>query len=240
MVLKVTAMDAKYRYGHRPGRRRRTRVLIVMAVSLLILGIIRGIIGYDLYKHRAKSVTGINQTIIQSFDENANKLIIDEPTYTMELPSDWKQIDKQTANAEHSITWRATKANQDNRYLKLYVDSIPSKSVNKLLPLTSQGARISFGDLSDNCATFTKTNAQDTDRTQAGEVSAKWEKIDFICDLPRPTDNEVGTGSLEGLNTITVSGSKAGAHKYFFVYTDRNIQPDYSIFYNALTSFKAK
>lgn len=235
-------MDARYRYGHRPGRRRRTRVLIVLAVSLVILGIGGGIIGYDLYKNRNKPVSGAGRTVAQALDENVNKLSIDEPTFTMELPGDWKELERHSSNLTHSITWRSTQKNGDNRLLQLHIDIIPAtKSVNRLLPVAAVGNGLTTnGDVSENCASFTKGGSFNTSEAQKQvDTPAKYQTIDFICDLPRVTDNEVGTGSKDGINMVKVKGAK-GEHKYFFVYTDHNIQPDYTILTNAIRSFKAK
>jgi hypothetical protein len=235
-------MDTRYRYGHRPGRRRRTRVLIVLLVSLLILGVGGGIIGYDLYKNRNKPVPGTSRTIVQSLDENIDKLNIDEPTFNMELPGDWKEVGRQNTASEHSITWQASKKREDNRFLKLYIDTIPAaKSINRLLPVAAQGNSLMGSEVSDNCATFTPGGTLNATLAQTlKETPAKYKEIAFICDLPRVIDNEVGTGSTEGVNMVTVKGPVQGAHKYFFLYTDHNIQPNYSILDNAIKSFKAK
>lgn len=234
-------MDVRYRYGHRPGRRRRTRVLIVMVVSLLIIGGVGSFIAYDLKKSENKPVEGQGRTVAQALDENINVKNIEEPAFSMELPGDWKETGRRKDATEQSITWQATKKGEDNRTLKLYIDTIPtSRAINRLLPVTAQGNTLSVGNVSDNCATFTKGGTLDAGRAEKlPDTPAKWEKVDFICSLSRVTDNEIGTGSTEGINTVTVKGAK-GEHKYFFVYTDRNIQANNMIFYNAVSSFTAK
>lgn len=234
-------MDVKYRYGHRPGRRRRTRVLIVMAVSLLILGAVGGIVVLDIRKTKNKPVEGTEHTVVQALDEAINRMNVDEPTFSMELPGDWKETTRHKDANEQSISWQATKKGEDNRYMKLYIDTIPAtRAINRLLPVTAQGNTLSLGNMSENCATFTQGGTLDAGRAQTlKETPAKWEKVDFICNLPRVTDNEIGIGSTEGVNTVKLKGSK-GEHKYFLVYTDRNIQPNYNILYNAVSSFTAK
>lgn len=234
-------MDARYRYGHRPGRRRRTRVLIVLAVSLLILGAGGGLVGYDIYKNRNKPVTGTTRTVVQALDESVDKLNVDEPTFTMELPGDWKEIGRKNDNRTRSITWQATKKNADNRYLEVHIDIIPvTKSINRLLPVSAMGNSLTNQDISDNCASYTGGGTLDAGQAEKlKDTPAKFQTVDFICDLPQVTQNKVGTGSTEGINTVTVGGSK-GKHKYFFLYTDHNIQSDYTILYNAIKSFKAK
>ena len=236
-------MDAKYRYGHRPGRRRRTRVLIVLSVTLLIAAAIGGVIGYDIYKNRENNtvVEGTTRTVIQSLDDGMDKLSIDEPFFSMELPGDWKEVKRVNNQNENSISWQSTKKQESNRMLTLYVDTIPAKkALNRLLPVTPNGTKLTTGDISDNCALFTQGGTLNaTEAQRLPETPAKYKGVDFICNLPRVIDNEVGTGSLEGINSVTLKGSK-GEHKYFFLYTERNIQPNYTIFYNAVRSFTAK
>ncbi len=235
-------MDTRYKYGHRPGRRRRTRVLIVLAVSFVILGIVGGVVGYDTYKNQSKPVEGIKHTISQSLDETVNKYNVGEPTFSMELPGDWKETGRKNDALNQSISWRATQKNADNRYLEVFIDKIPTtKAINRLLPVSATDNVLIHGDISDNCASFTQGGTFNTGQAdKLKETPAKYQTIDFICNLPRVTENEVGTGSIEGGNTVTVSGEIKGAHKYFFLYTDHNIQPDYTILYNAIKSFKAK
>lgn len=239
----VASMDVKYRYGHRPGRRRRTRVMIMLAVSFLILAIVGGVIALDLYKHRPKPVAGTSQTIVQALDESSQNFSVDEPTFTMELPSDWTLASRQNDQYEHSVTWQATKKHEDNRTLKVYVDLMPvQKSINNLLPIAVEGNQLQPGDVSDNCATFTqgvKPVPGDTS-TRPVDTPAKWGGVDFICDLPRTIDREVGSGSVGAINTTVVTGPSKGTHKYFFLYVDHNIQPNDAIFINAIRSFRAK
>lgn len=231
-------MDVKYRYGHRPGRRRRTRVLIVMAVSFLILGTVAGFVVLDLLKNKESGpIETTGRTVVQLTDESNATITIEEPTFSLELPADWKEVSRIRNNTENSITWRATKKREDNRSIKIAVDTIPTNQpINKLLPITAEGHELSIGDVSGNCSAFTKNNV---DRSDLYEP-AKWQGIDFLCDIAREIDNQIGTGSTDGINTLFVTGPKQGRHAYFFLYTDRNIHPNNSIFLNVLRSFRAK
>lgn len=235
-------MDIRYKYGHRPGRRRRTRVLIVLAVSLLIVGIVGTIVVYDLRKNQDSTIEGNSRTIAQTLDETTNTVTLDDTFFTMEFPADWKEISRQNDSNERSITWQASKYREDNRYMKIYIDIIPKTyAVNRMLPLSARGNGFSVGDISNNCSTFTKSGTTPTGQTKPVKAEgAKWQGVDFICDLGQVTDNEIGTSSADGINTIVVTGPSKGKHSYFFVYTDHNIQPNYNILYNALRSFKAK
>jgi len=72
-------------------------------------------------------------------------------------------------------------------------------------------------------------------------ASAKWQGIDFLCDQNNLERDVVGTSSLDGINTVSLnSPSGGGAHKFFFTYTNQSINGDYSVFTDAVTSFKMK
>lgn len=232
----------KYHYDHRPGRHRSRQVLIALVIALLIFGAIGTVVWQDVRKNKPGSALGNTHTILQAGQDPVNRLFINEAVFSMELPGDWKELSRKNVPSEHSIAWQSTKKSQDGRSLKLYIDTIPTTlPVNRLLPLSAQGNSLSLGEISENCATFTQGGTLNVnDAAKLKETPAKWNKVDFICDLPRVNDNEVGTGSTEGINTITLTGPSLMTHKYFFMFTDHNIQSNYEIFFNALRSFKAK
>lgn len=235
-------METKYHYDHKPGRRRRKPVLLAFGMTMLVLGIIAAVVIWDIRKNQSSEVSGKAQTILQAGTNSVTRLAINEPFFSMELPGDWKELRRKNDQTENSITWQSTKSPADGRSLKLYIDIIPTTlPVNRLLPVMAQNNTLSVGDLSENCATFTKGGTLNAhDAALLKETPAKWNKVDFICDLPRVNDNEVGTGSTEGINTVTLTGPAKGTHKYFFFYTEHNIQSNYDILFNALRSFKAK
>lgn len=235
-------MDVRYQYDHKPGRRRRKYALAVIGVSLLALGGLASYVVADIRKSQHTEVSGKAQTILQADNDSINRLRVNEPLFAMELPGDWKELERRNDQVENSITWQSTKPSQEGRSLKLYIDIIPANmAVNRLVPVLAQGNMIVPGDISDNCATFTQggtLNVHEAAKLKA--APAKWNKVDFICDLPRVNDNRVGTGSTEGNNSVTVTGPTKGAHKYFFLYTDHNIQSNYQILINAIRGFTAK
>ena len=234
-------MNTKYRYDRRPMKRGR-RILLVLAIVILIIGLIAAAIVWDLRRSGSHSVDSKGTAISQTVAQNAH-LTIDEPYFRFDLPKDWKETGRNNTTTEHSISWQSTLKNEDNRYLTLYIDLIPTnKAVNKLLPLTVESNTLIVGDMSDNCSNFTgggTMNAQEA-AAKLKPTPAKWQQVDFICDLPDVIDNKIGTGSTDGINTVTVNGPIKGKHKYFFIYTDHNIQPNYNIFTDALRSFRAK
>ena len=231
----------KYRYGHGTSKRRPRKVLFVLGGSALVFAILAGVVVLDLRRSVSPIVEGESKVVNQVLSDNAQAVVIDEPFYSFELPSDWKETGRNGDSRYTSISWQASLKGQDNRYLTLYIDRIPfDMPYNKIVTVKAQGTGISYADVSDNCANFTVGGTANGRPVTGLPTPTKWNKVDFICNLPRAVDNQVGTGSEESPNAVTVVGPTKGAHKYFFLYSDRNFQPDYNIFYNVLSSFRAK
>lgn len=229
-------------YHHRKKlrhRRRWHRALLGFIVLILIVG---GLIGFDLYRGRSQQQTGTAKISELVVNEGGPKITIDEPSFLLQLPGDWKETGRVNSEYEYGITWQSTKPKFDNRFMTVYVDKIPlSKSFNRLLPIEAVGSSLRHGTVSDNCAAYTEGGSIDANSALAAkDTPAKWEEVTFLCDLPKVFDNVVGTSSKEGVNTVTVSGPQEGKHRYFFIYTDHNIHPDYEIFTTIVKSFKAK
>ncbi len=234
-------MSLRYRYNHQSPKHRK-RTVVIIGIVMLIMSAGGGLIFWDLGRSTSKTVSSDSREVQQVLSEAGQQFTVDEPEFIFELPGDWKETGRKNLPNEHSISWQSTKKNEDNRSLKLYIDTIPTtKAVNRLVPIMAQGNSLTVGDISENCTTFTgggTLNAQEAQKLKP--APAKWQGVDFICNLPAVIENEVGTGSAEGINTFSVNGPAKGTHKYFFLYTDHNIQPNYTIIIDALRSFKAK
>jgi hypothetical protein len=232
----------KYRYNRAP-RRHHVRRLVFLVVALIIFGAIIGVVAWDLKKHSGNSsVTGKEREVSQIEAESVKQLQVNEPFFSMELPGDWKEMRRYKSANENSIEWHATTKGEDNRYLTVYIDTIPlKKAVNRLLPVKAEDNTLSYGELSDNCASFTGLKSPELNRANLQvETPAKWQNVDFICNLPQAVQNVTGTGSVGSQNSVTVVGPLQGSHKYFFLYDDKNIQPKSSILADAIRSFRAK
>jgi len=232
-------MDA-YKYDRSPYKRRIRHGLVVLAITTIIIAGIVGVLA--LANRHKKSHLPLQGTTIYvpQTSQSLSTISFDEPTFTLQLPNDWKQVSKQA----HSISWQATLKNADNRSLTVYTDVIPtSQPVSRELPITVSGNQLTPGDQSDDCINFTAGGTSNVAvADQLKPAASVWDGVNFICDLPRGANNQVvGTGSLGSpVNTFTVTGPTAGTHSYFFYYEDLNIQPDYNILYTALQSFRAK
>lgn len=235
------AADPSYHYRKKKLRRRRRfiRILLASFVVLLILG---GIIIYDLIKNQSREIEGENLTISQTFGEDDATQLINEPTYTMKLPADWKETARINDTYRSGATWTATKDKESDRFITVFVDKIPQNyPLNRVIPVGSASGVLTLGNVSDRCQSFTRGGTFDEAKAvKTRPTLSKWEDVEFICNMPRPSENEIGTSSEQGINTVTVNGDQQGKHKYFFVYTDHNTQPNNQIFVDILNSFRAK
>lgn len=235
-------MSATYRYGHKSVKRRHI-FGITLGLCLILAGLAAGIIALDLKNNSTSGeVEGTSRIVGQVVGDEGQKINVDEPTFTMQLPKEWKETGRKNTSVEQSVTWELVKKGASARILTVYVDTIPAtKSVNRLLPLSVQGNGLTYGDISDNCATFTgggTLNVQEAQKLR--DAPAKWQGVDFICNLPNVVDNQVGASAPGGINQVILTGPTKGEHRYFFLYIDRHIQPDYTILQDIITSFKAK
>lgn len=167
-------------------------------------------------------------------------ITLDEPLFTMKLPNDWKRVANTNTYPQPSYTWQGMSKANSARTLQLFIDKMPTLTgfaVNRELYVQANGDNLTvLSDVSDNCIKFTgSANIQGH-----GNVPAKWQGIDFLCDTGNYERNVVGTASPDGLNSVSITGQTKGIHKFFFVYTDNSAAPDYSIFTAALRSFAVK
>lgn len=232
-------MSNKYRYNQRSLRHKKRHAIIVTTTSLLTVTILAIALLY-LINQTTKKINSVSgpSVLIGQISSNPNSYQqINEPDYSFNIPTGWRQIKTVSNNLQNSITWESFIKYATNRYFTIYSDPIPtSYSVNRELPLESHGATVSFGSLSDNCANFTNTGGTKS----LVPVLAKWQEVEFYCNSPNFADNQVGTGSVGSINSVSVVGPMTGSHHYFFLYIDRNSSPDYSILYAMLNSFQAK
>ena len=230
-----------YQYDHKPPRKKAFAILAPIVAAAIVIAIGYWLINRDVQNNQSGSVTGETNIISQGVDNQLLDILIDEPSFRIKIPHDWKETERIDSANSYGIHWELFAENTAGRELTVFIDRIPSdKPVNKLLPVTVSGNKLVRGQLSDNCEKFTIGGDANTRSTvQQSPIVSKWGNVNFICNLPRILDNEVGTGSPEAINTVSVTG-ESGTHKYFFVYRDLNIQPKYEIFYNILDSFEAK
>lgn len=160
--------------------------------------------------------------------------------FKISLPTTWEPNGKKNPYSNQVYYEFQNKLKDyDNRWLRVYVDIFPADfAINKLLPISVNENRITPGVLSDDCSTFTGAPLPGSGKPAASTWSAKWQGVAFTCDMA-VNQNYSGTASAEEGYGVTISGAKSGKHKYFFVYIDHNVRPDYNIFSDAVKSFQA-
>lgn len=162
--------------------------------------------------------------------------------FKITLYSSWESLGKTSPFANQVYYEFQDKAKDStNRWLRVYVDVFPKDfPLNRLLPISVVDNSIVPGIVSDDCTTFTGaplSAGSGTTKTVADTWTARWQGVDFICSMTNP-QNYTGTASAEeGLGTTFINTNNT-KHKYFFVYIDHNVRPDYSIFVDALKSFQ--
>lgn len=158
--------------------------------------------------------------------------------FKLDLPVGWHKSKNNYLAPSADYGWQG-KGDDAARRLDIYVDYIPATMpVNHLQPVSGQGSRLSLdGSVSENCVNFTDETA--TSR-RTGQAPAKWSGVSFYCDTGNYSRDVVGTGSKSGTNSVKLTGSTSGSHKFFFIYTDNSASADYSIFQNILQSFRVK
>ena len=103
--------------------------------------------------------------------------------------------------------------------------------------MSASGSGIDHDMVSENCVNFTDAKYKDG---RTGIAPAKWQNIDFLCDMANIQRPVVGAISSDGINYIKLTGPTTGEHKLFIVFADYGVNPNYSVLYDILDSFKMK
>lgn len=157
-----------------------------------------------------------------------------EGDFTIDIPAEWQAMPRPPYTYQ-SFTWHNTdKSNAVE--LEIYEDTIPTNfAVNKALIISGAVNHIELtGPASDNCEKYTKDPASNP--AELG-VPAKWQNVNFLCNRNTSSRDVLGTSSTDGINSVLLKSTSGTSHKFFFTYTDNQINPDYTIFYNALATF---
>lgn len=220
------------------------RKFFVISSLLIISAIIVGGIAL-LLRENAKGVVEVQDSGAQSRAfvpaNQQTRLNINEPTFTMQLPGDWREISRNKDSRYQSIEWQW----QDkikNRWLTIYIDRIPADMVfNRLMPVEIDSeSTLVFGTMSDNCLKFSGAGNPSTSEKKITKVLSKWQNVEFWCDMDNTVDNVVGVGNDVDGTIMNLKGPSSGNHKYLFVYTDRSVPENQDALQLALQTFAAK
>jgi hypothetical protein len=222
-----------YRLGEREHHHRKLYISLVVLAGIIVAGAFAA-------KHYLRADSQITQqspaaVTAVSYEQKKTQQV-DTPFFGMAIPATWKVSSINAEDPKPKYIWQGTVGEDKNRWISVYMDTpLSTFAVNRAIHVQPNGAAmIVIGSTSDNCTSFTGAP-----KSQA-TTPAKWETIDFICDSGNYERDVVGTVSPDGMNNINLTGPTKGTHRYFFTYTDNSNQADYSIFSEALKSFKAK
>jgi len=226
-----------YRLGRRSKKHTKRKVWFLI---LLLLLVIAGAVGFFVYKVLSEPDETITttQAITREYappqGEDAKEF--NQGIYTITLPSDWV-FKGHNETPYNMYSYQATKKNADNRWLEVYVDKVPNDvAFNRLLPVIIENNKIVVtGSVSENCVEFTGPQGNPS-AAGVPALAAKWQGVDFMCDMSNYTRNVVGVGTVASKHNIALAGPTAGQHVFYFKYIDHNISPDYQILEKALES----
>lgn len=222
------------------GRRSRHHKLLLAAFA----GIVLLSVGFGTFKlinlKTAPDAHIINSPpVITPYDPMGSaKVHIDETLFRMDLPTGWKAKGR-TADIYAGYSFQSP--NPGTQLLTVYIDNLPtSLAVNRVLAVQAQGSQIGHDTVSDNCVNFLPPSSLNTPQAKTQKVvNAKWQNVEFYCDVGNYQRDVVGTSSAEGINRIDLQGATS-RHSLFFAFTDNGASPDYAVFYSILDNFALK
>jgi hypothetical protein len=233
-------------YKHGKPIHKLTKRPLAIILTILAIVLVGGL--YYLVKAAGKdSLANSNQARVTTIKDKAtNNTNIDENLFSAVLPGPWKLSAQDWDARYHAYQWDSKDPKLAGRWFRVYVDTIPKdQAVNYLLPIKVQDGSMVFGTVSDNCVNFTQSAVPEAKRPVNIPLSqialpSRWELVDFLCDNANVSQQVVGGASQDGLNTVILKGPNKGTHKYFFMYRDNNISPDYGTMEKILATFTVK
>lgn len=224
-----------YRLGKQIHKHRRVqRITIVIVLVLLFVALVYWL----MHLRIAPAATIRNDTPVSKnyTSSQAAKVVINKPEFRVDLPGGW--VERKVIASPTGPRYTFAAPTGEAKVLDIYIDNPPTNfAINKAIAISSQGNGLTHENVSENCATFTDSKYKNP---QTGFAPARWQEIDFICDMASPTRQVVGTISRDGINQLTTTGSSGVKRKIFMTYTDNDITPNYSILYDILSTLLFK
>lgn len=226
-----------YRLGRRSKKKTKRKVWVAILLVLIALGAAVAYFAVIILSEPDEEIT-TTQAITREYapPQGEDTKNFNQDMFSVTLPSDW--VLKGHNEVPNNIySYQATKKNADNRWLEIYVDRVPTGvAFNRLLPVIIENNKIVVtGSVSENCIEFTGPQGNPRGAGVAA-LPAKWQGVDFLCDMSNYTRNVVGVGTIASKHNVILSGPTAGQHTFYFKYIDHNISPDYQILEKALES----
>ena len=207
------------------------RRLFWLFFVLIIAGVIYGLSNLRLSpKQEIKSTPSLSR----SYGANALKLqTFEKPEVVFQAPSGWKEVPV----TQSTYTPRYMYIHDsDSQVLEIFINNTPAGlGINRAMVVNSGSATVSHDVVSENCITFTEASKKDA---KTGLSPAKWQEVNILCDMANPSRAVVGTISKDGNNAFTIKTDTGKEYAVFLKYTDSAINPNYSVFYNILSSMR--
>lgn len=167
-----------------------------------------------------------NMSAMKRFDGNG---------YAISLPDDWESFTVADSIAGAS-RWHNTAGNKGVQVITVYIDADVQKlAINRLLPVyVAQNGIIPDGSASEKCINFA---SPDSTQPSTGIVTAKWQKVSFLCDTGNYVRDVVGIGTEDTLNGAVVTDNGGVQHTVFITYADDSVTPDFELFARVVRSF---
>lgn len=198
---------------------------------------------YVFFKQDTEDTISNNEAVVsQVEDSRMAKLTFNQQDFTIATPANWA-LYKKTESPDSKVYYLKSTEKNVARTLVIYVDAdTKSFAVNKTIPVSVAGSKLSVGQVSDTCSNFVgQTSGQTALQSQKQpDTLAKWQNITFLCDMSNVNRNAIGISSTDGLNTVGVAGKSSIKRNYFFIYTDHSNTADTALFVEILRSFEAK
>lgn len=232
-----------YRLGRRSKKKAKKHVWFGILIVLIVPLLVGALVLVKLLQEDDPAPT-TPQAITREYasqDASVSK-VFDQDTFKITLPSDWRLKDH-TTTQYNLYSFEATLKTADARSLEIFVDRLPpERAFNRMLPVSIDSNKlIVTGSVSENCTAF--TGSQGPGQVPAAGVDklpAKWQGVQFFCDMANYSRNNIGVGSVGSRQRLTLAGPTTGQHVFFFVYIDHSANPDYQILESALSSLEVK
>lgn len=224
-----------YRLGKQIHKHRRIQRFII--ILLLVLFFV-ALVYWLMHLRIAPTATIRNDTpVSKNYTSSQDaKITVTKPELKMELPGGWveRKVIASPTGPRYTFAAPTGKA----QVLDIYIDNPPTNfAINKAIVVSAQGSTLTHDYVSENCVTFTDPKYKNP---QTGFAPARWQEIDFICDMANANRQVVGTISRDGMNQVGTTGLSGATHKVFMTYTDNDITPSYSTLYDILSSMQFK
>ncbi len=229
-------MPHKYHVDRRGHRYRRARRRIIALAIVLFVGTLIYLL-FNLEVTPQQDIQNAPDTTQKFADPRAKNVKIEKTEFTLELPDGWKES-KADASLVPAPKYVFISSEADQQTLRIYLDTIPSGlGINKAVTVSARANEIDHDVVSENCANYTGAAQKNL---KIANAPAKWQNIDFLCDLANSSRPIVGTISTDGMNFLKVKGATIGERRVFITYGDFNINPNYITFYDILESVEFK